>query len=101
MENYYGTVADMVIEERNIAGELKVIAIDDKGLYLTAPRNVENGRADIHRYGIPRDGMLAQLAAEGVDVDAMLADNLYRVDLSNASKKDAKKLNPIKASKRL
>ena len=101
MENNYGTISDMVIEEREIAGEPRVIAIDAKGLYITTPRNVGNGRSDINRFGVPRQEMLEQLAAEGIDVDEMLAANQHRVELLAVGKTEDPKLNPIKASKRL
>ena len=52
--NRFGTTADMVIQTVEIEGETKLLAIDNRGLYLTEEFRVDSRKADLNRYGICR-----------------------------------------------
>jgi hypothetical protein len=53
--NFFGTKADMIVKEIT-EGDIvvKVIAKDNKGLYVTYPEHVDSGLSDPNRYGADR-----------------------------------------------
>ncbi|MEH0020542.1 MAG: hypothetical protein V6Z89_12860 [Desulfobacter sp.] len=99
MENRYGTTADMVIQEVDLGGISRLIAIDNKGLYLTTPDRVDRMVADVNRYGVSRKEVNRQLEQQGLDPFELFNANKYRVRTGTDGVK-GKALNPIKASKR-
>lgn len=99
-ENNYGTTSAMVIDSIEINGEERILALDEKGVYLTAPRLVDAGLADINRFGVPRDHFHRLLSAQGLDPVSIEAENRHLLDV-HSDAGPAKKINPLKASKRL
>jgi hypothetical protein len=53
--NFFGTRQDMVVKEI-LEDEVvvKVVAKDDKGLYVTYPDHIDTGLADPYRFGSDR-----------------------------------------------
>ncbi len=98
MTNRFGTTSDMVIqpvEENNI---LYLLAIDDKGLYLTAKERLDTGMADTYRYAAGRQSVHERLKGLGLDPEALITQNRHRVKVPGGE--TGKKINPLKASKR-
>ncbi|MBU0650565.1 hypothetical protein KKC59_01495 [bacterium] len=49
--NFFGTKSDMIVKEiKEGDAVVKVIAKDDKGLYVTYPEHVNSGLADPNRF---------------------------------------------------
>ena len=99
MVNRYGTTSDMIIQEIDDNGSLKLIAIDAKGLYLTTRDRVDRMVADVNRYGVPRDEVYNRMKILGVDPKKLFGANRHLIKIQ-AGEKTGPKLNPIKASKR-
>lgn len=99
--NSYGTTQGMVIDEVMINGTSKILAIDSKGLYLTTTDKVGHNLADVNRYGSCREKVNETLENHGYNStelikkhkDIVVAQAEYRPPV-------AKKINPLKASKR-
>ena len=98
MTNRFGTTQEMVIQTVEESGVLYALAIDNKGLYLTQPERLQAHLSDPNRYARDRGDVAARLAALGLDPIALLNSNQHRV--AAASGDAAKKVNPLKASKR-
>ncbi len=98
MINRFGTTSDMVIQQVEEAGVRYALAIDGKGLYLTLPDRLDSMLADTYRYDARRAGMEARLTALGLDPAALFKENRHRIKA--AAGEPAKKVNPLKASKR-
>ena len=98
--NRFGTSHDMVIDEIEVNGMRQVLAIDEKGLYLTTPEKVGRNLADINRYGVDRNHAIQTLTTMGYDLEKITHENqdIVKTLLANAPKE--KKINPLKASKR-
>ncbi len=97
--NSFGTTEDMVIRQIEMAGKMKSIAIDDKGLYITSPDRVGRGVADVNRYGVDRSFFVSEIEAAGLDAVLLFEENRHRI-VSGTPGRAEKKINPIKASKR-
>jgi len=100
MENRYGTTQDMIIQEVDNNGEVQLLAIDSKGLYLTTRERVGGMVADVNRYGVPRDEINRQLEGLGLDPLTLFNANKHLIKIDIGTAKSGKSLNPIKASKR-
>lgn len=98
--NRFGTTQDMVIEELDVHGVRKVMAIDDKGLYLTNPERVGRNMADTNRYGVSRQEFKEILETLGYNTEAIFRENRHRIPDESAYVSQERKVNPLKASKR-
>ena len=99
-ENRFGTAANMIIEKIENDGKEVILAIDEKGLYLTTPDMVDRNIADVNRYGVNRDDFIATLTQLGYNPAELFENNRHLIETDHLQGKTAKKLNPIKASKR-
>ena len=97
MFNRFGTTQDMIIQTVQENGEELVLAIDSRGLYLTSAQFVGRPIADRNRYSGARAGAEQRIAALGLDVPGLVAANQHRIQVETVA---AKKVNPLKASKR-
>jgi len=96
--NRFGTTADMVIQPVQENGQELLLAIDDKGLYLTTSVYVDKGKADVNRYS-NRAQVVERLKALGLDPVALAAENQGKIHKAGEGEAK-KKVNPLKASKR-
>ncbi len=93
----FGTAQEMIlqdIEENNIP---LLLAIDNRGLYLTASKYVGKNLADPNRY-CARSLMQDRIVALGVDYTNVFEENKHLIP--KLPKESAAKVNPLKASKR-
>lgn len=97
MLNRFGTTSDMIIQPVEENGTSLLLAIDDKGLYLTTKDKLDRQLADPNRYAAARQNVAERLTALGLDPVKLAADNAHLVKKETA---DKKKINPLKASKR-
>ncbi len=98
--NQFGTTKEMVIEAIDDHGVHRIMAIDDKGLYLTRPDMVGRPVADVNRYGVDRLEFKLILETLGYDTDQIFEANRHRIQAPKSPEGVVKKINPIKASKR-
>ena len=96
--NRFGTTADMIIQEVEFNGEKKLLAIDNKGLYLTDQSRVNKKQADINRYGVDRRVFWDLLEENGFETVELFEENKHLIKTVTAGK--SKMVNPLKASKR-
>lgn len=99
MGNSFGTTEEMVIQQVEMAGKMKSIAIDEKGLYITSPDRVGRSVADVNRYGVDRNLFVSEIEAAGLDAAQLFEENRHRIAIGGSARTE-KKINPIKASKR-
>lgn len=99
MASLFGSSSDMVIQPVAENGCEFLLAIDEKGLYLTTSKYVDTNMADPNRYTGARVGMDRRLAALGLDAASIAAANQHRVKKFGEGE-IKKKVNPLKASKR-
>lgn len=100
VENRFGTTSNMIVQKIDNNGVDSVLAIDDKGLYITTPDMVDKNLADINRYGVDRIVFIDLLEGMGLNPEDIYEENKGKIEENNAQGKSTKKLNPIKASKR-
>lgn len=98
--NQFGTTREMVIGEIDDHGLRRIMAIDDKGLYLTDLEKVGRRVADVNRYGVDRAEFVKILEALGYNTTEIFEKNRYRLESRETVVKSEKKVNPLKASKR-
>ena len=99
MASLFGSSSDMIIQPVVENGVELLLAIDEKGLYLTTTQYVDKHLADPNRYTGARTNIQARLAALNIDAAAVAAANQDKVKkLGEGEMK--KKVNPLKASKR-
>ena len=98
MENRFGTTSDMIIQTIEEHGHNYCLAIDEKGLYLTTAGRLDTSIADPNRYTAARLTVRDRLAALGLDPAALINANQHLI--KRDSGEQAKKINPLKASKR-
>ncbi|NDV28590.1 hypothetical protein [Desulfovibrio sp. JC010] len=96
--NRFGTTSDMIIQEVELNGEKKLLAIDSKGLYLTEQSRVDKKHADVNRYGVTRQVFWDLLEENGFETFDLFEENKHLIKTVTAGK--AKMVNPLKASKR-
>ena len=82
MLNRFGSTSDMVIRDVQENGRNYILAIDEKGLYLTTPDYLDKNRADPNRYMSSRAAVPARLAALQLDPAALLSANQHRVRMA-------------------
>ena len=99
-QNQFGTTEGMVIEEVDDHGVRRIMAIDDKGLYLTSSDRVGRPVADMNRYGVDRVKFKLILESLGYNTDEIFEKNRHLIRAQVSPAEPAKKINPIKASKR-
>ena len=99
MHNRFGSRSDMVIQRVEENGQTFILAIDEKGLYLTTERYLDRNLADPHRYAGLRAGVPARLAALGLDAPGLREAHQHKVKMIGEGE-PKKKINPLKASKR-
>lgn len=99
MINRFGSSSDMVIQTVEENGAAFVLAIDERGLYLTTAGYLDRNLADPHRFAAARADVPGRLTALGLDAPALLEANRHRVNRVGEGEAK-KKLNPLKASKR-
>ncbi|OBQ45999.1 hypothetical protein [Halodesulfovibrio spirochaetisodalis] len=95
--NRFGTTEDMIIQEVTEGDASFLVAIDSNGLYFTTPDRVDNGMADTNRYAMDRTVFLNRLEKLGFSPIELFESNRDKIKIVSNS---AKKLNPLKASKR-
>lgn len=98
--NRFGTSRDMVIDEIEVNGIRQILAIDEKGLYLTTPEKVGRQLADTNRYGVDRSQTIQTLIGMGYDIEKITHENQDIVKALQANAPKERKINPLKASKR-
>lgn len=99
MYSRFGTNSDMVIGTVRENGIDLLLAIDEKGLYLTDPVYLDKPKADPNRYSGVRAGMVSRIRSLGMDPEALFHDNKGKI-LKSDDGAAKKKVNPLKASKR-
>ena len=97
MFNRFGTTQEMMIQTVHEGEDEVVLAIDSRSLYLTSAQFVGRPIADRNRYSAARQGAEQRIAALGLDAPGLLAANQHCIQVETVS---AKKVNPLKASKR-
>ena len=63
MPSLFGSTSDMVIQPVQENGSEFLLAIDEKGLYLTTSKYVDSSLADPNRYTQARASVTARLTA--------------------------------------
>ncbi len=99
MASLFGSSSDMIIQPVVENGVEMLLAIDEKGLYLTTTKYVDKNLADPNRYTGARANIQARLAALDIDAAAVAAANQDKVKKFGEGEAK-KKVNPLKASKR-
>ncbi len=99
MINRFGSTSDMVIQNVQENGRIYVLAIDEKGLYLTTPDYLDRNRADPNRYTSSRSTVASRLSALEIDPVALAAAHQHMIRKPGEGE-TKKKVNPLKASKR-
>ncbi len=97
MISRFGTGNEMVIQSVEENANTYLLAIDQKGLYLTAQKYVDNNLADPNRNS-DRKLMEQRINALGIDYKSFFEENKHRIQ--ELPKEKAAKVNPLKASKR-
>ena len=93
----FGTSEEMVIQAVEENNATFLLAIDSTGLYMTTPNYVGKPLADTNRYSAARQNVNERLRALGLDPEELWANNQNLIKSETVS---AKKVNPLKASKR-
>ena len=76
---FFGTTREMVIDQIEICGALKAIAIDARGLYLTTPDRVGKSQTDTNRSKAERHHYIRDLVRMGIDTRALFEENRHRI----------------------
>ena len=97
MFNRFGTTSEMIIQPIEEKGVEYLLAIDSRGLYMTTANYVGRPMADRNRYSLARQGVGERLSALGLNPGDLWTNNQHRIQVETVS---AKKVNPLKASKR-
>ncbi len=99
MASLFGSTSDMVIQPIVENGSEYLLAIDEKGLYITTAKYVDSNLADPNRYTGARATVAQRLAALELDAAALTEANKGKVKKAGDGEAK-KKINPLKASKR-
>ncbi|MCQ2445005.1 MAG: hypothetical protein MJ061_05930 [Mailhella sp.] len=99
MYSRFGTNSAMVLRAVTEGDNDLLLAIDEKGLYLTDPVYLDKPKADPNRYSGVRAGMASRIRSLGLDPEALFQENRDRI-LKADEGGAKKKINPLKASKR-
>ncbi len=98
MFSRFGTTSDMIIQTVEEHGKTVCLAIDGKGLYLTAQNRIDRNMADNNRFASDRQAMNERIRALGLNPEELFNANKHRIQTSSGV--SAQKVNPLKASKR-
>ncbi len=93
----FGTAREMIVQDVEENSLPLLMAIDQKGLYLTTERYVDKNLSDPNRNS-NRALMEQRITALGFDYKAFYEENKHLV--KDLPKSTAVKVNPLKASKR-
>ncbi len=93
----FGTAREMIVQPIEEESKPYLLAIDQRGLYLTVERYVDSNFSDPNRNS-DRKLMEQRIAALGIDCKAFYEENKHLVQAM--PKEKAAKVNPLKASKR-
>ncbi len=96
MVTRFGTTKEMIIQPVEENNNTLLLAIDSRGLYLTQDKYLDKNLADPNRYAA-RAEVEARLTALGLNYKELFESNKH---LIQAIVSTAKKVNPLKASKR-
>ncbi len=99
MASLFGSSSDMIIQPVVENGTEYLLAIDEKGLYLTTAKYVDSNMADPNRYAGARATVQQRLAALELDAAALHEANKGKIKKLGEGEA-RKKINPLKASKR-
>ncbi len=93
----FGTAKEMIVQPIEVESIPHLLAIDQRGLYLTVERYVDSNFADPNRNS-DRKLMEQKITALGIDCKVFFEENKHLIQ--NMPKEKAAKVNPLKASKR-
>ncbi len=93
----FGTAKEMVLQEIEENNAALLLAIDQRGLYLTSSKYIDKNIADPNRSS-SRTVMEQRISALGIDYKAMFEENKHLIP--KMPKEVVVKVNPLKASKR-
>ncbi len=93
----FGTAQEMIVQPMTEDGVEYLLAIDQRGLYLTVQRYIGSTLADPNRNS-DRALMEQRINALGVDYKTLFETNKHLIQAM--PKEAAAKINPLKASKR-
>ncbi len=93
----FGTAKEMIIQPMVEDGKDYLLAIDQRGLYLTIDRYVDSNFSDPNRNS-NRALMEQRITASGIDYKSFFEEHKHLIQ--DMPKEKAAKVNPIKASKR-
>lgn len=99
MTSRFGTSSEAVIRTVQENGKELLLAIDDRGLYLTTAAYIDKAKADPNRYSAARTDTDARLRILGLDPAAVFEENKDKIRKA-VDGEAKKKVNPLKASKR-
>ena len=99
MASRFGTSADMIVQTVEENGHEYLLAINEKGLYLTRQSFLDSNFADPNRFSESRKDVKKRLSLLNLDFEALLAANQHKVSKVGEGEVK-KKVNPLKASKR-
>ncbi len=93
----FGTAKEMIVQDVVENDVQYVLAIDQRGLYLTTSRYVDKNLSDPNRNS-DRAVMEQRITALGIDYKAFFEENKHLIQ--DLPKSATVKVNPLKASKR-
>lgn len=93
----FGTSQEMLLQSVEEGGKTLQLAIDSRGLYLTESKYLNRDIADPNRCA-NRVVMEERINALGLDYKELFESNKHLIQ--QVSMEKAKKVNPLKASKR-
>ncbi len=93
----FGTAKEMVLQEVAENEINLLLAIDQRGLYLTFPRYIDKNISDPNRVSA-RKVMQERIQALGIDYASLFEENKHLIP--KLPKESVAKVNPLKASKR-
>ncbi len=93
----FGTASEMIVQEIEENNAPLVMAIDQRGLYLTHKRYLDKNLSDPNRIS-DRKLMEKRINALGFDYKTVFEENKHLIQ--DLPKEKAAKINPLKASKR-
>ncbi len=93
----FGTASSMVVQNVEENSTPLLLAIDQRGLYLTKSNYLDKNLSDPNRVS-NRKSMEDRITALGFDYKAIFDENKHLIQ--DLPKEKAAKINPLKASKR-
>ncbi len=93
----FGTAKEMIVQPFEEDGKEYLLAIDQRGLYLTVERYIDSNLSDPNRNS-DRKLMEQRINAQGIDYKIFFEEHKHMIQ--DLPKEKAAKVNPLKASKR-